>query len=72
MTYQRFEDLPVWQNAIRLAEGCEDSLIAAKPDSVRLLEPSPHDIGNAITSGSTYMGARAVRIGIPIQRVVLL
>jgi four helix bundle protein len=30
MTYQRFEDLPVWQDAIRLAEGCEDFLIAAK------------------------------------------
>jgi len=30
MTYQRFEDLPVWQEAIRLAERCEDFLIAAK------------------------------------------
>ena len=30
MTYERFEDLPVWQDAIRLAEGCEDFLIAAK------------------------------------------
>ena len=30
MTYDRFEDLPVWQEAIRLAEGCEDFLIAAK------------------------------------------
>ena len=30
MTYQRFEDLPVWQDAIRLAEGCEDFLAAAK------------------------------------------
>jgi len=30
MTYQRFEDVPVWQDAIRLAEGCEDFLIAAK------------------------------------------
>ncbi len=30
MTYQRFEDLPVWQDAIRLAEHCEDFLIAAK------------------------------------------
>jgi four helix bundle protein len=30
MTYQRFEDLPVWQDAIRLAEGCENFLIAAK------------------------------------------
>jgi four helix bundle protein len=30
MTYQRFEDLPVWQDAIRLAEGCEDFLIAAR------------------------------------------
>jgi four helix bundle protein len=30
MTYQRFEDLPVWNKAIRLAEGCEDFLIAAK------------------------------------------
>jgi four helix bundle protein len=30
MTYERFEDLPVWQHAIRLAEGCEDFLIAAK------------------------------------------
>lgn len=28
-TYQRFEDLPVWQDAIRLAEGCEDFLLAA-------------------------------------------
>jgi four helix bundle protein len=31
MTYERFEDLPVWQEAIRLAEGCEDFLNAAKP-----------------------------------------
>lgn len=30
MTYERFEDLPVWQDAIRLAEQCEDFLIAAK------------------------------------------
>ena len=30
MTYQRFEDVPVWQDAIRLAEGCEDFLLAAK------------------------------------------
>ncbi len=29
MTYQRFEDLPVWQDALRLAEGCEDFLLAA-------------------------------------------
>jgi four helix bundle protein len=27
-TYQRFEDLPVWQQAIRLAEGCDDFLEA--------------------------------------------
>lgn len=26
MTYQRFEDLPCWQEAIRLAEMCEDFL----------------------------------------------
>jgi four helix bundle protein len=30
MTYPRFEDVPVWNEAIRLAEGCEDFLIAAK------------------------------------------
>ncbi|MFO1521600.1 MAG: four helix bundle protein [Kiritimatiellia bacterium] len=30
MTYERFEDLPVWQEAIRLAEGCEDLILAAK------------------------------------------
>ena len=29
-TYQRFEDLPVWQEAIKLAEGCEDFLGIAK------------------------------------------
>ncbi len=29
-TYQRFEDLPVWQEAIRLAEGCEEFIEAAK------------------------------------------
>lgn len=29
-TYQRFEDLPVWQEAIRLAENCEDLLSSAK------------------------------------------
>lgn len=29
-TYERFEDLPVWQAAIQLAEGCEDFLLAAK------------------------------------------
>jgi four helix bundle protein len=30
MTYQRFEDLPVWKAAIELAEGCEDFILAAK------------------------------------------
>ena len=30
MTYQRFEDLPVWNDAITLAEGCEDFIMAAK------------------------------------------
>ena len=30
MTYKRFEDLPAWQEAIRLAEGCEDFLLEAK------------------------------------------
>ncbi len=30
MTYERFEDLPVWQDAISLAAGCEDFLLAAK------------------------------------------
>lgn len=30
MTYERFEDLPVWQAAIRLAEGCKDFLVSAK------------------------------------------
>lgn len=30
-TYQRFEDLPVWPDAIRLAEGCEDLLQATGP-----------------------------------------
>ena len=30
MTYQRFEDLPVWNAAIELAEGCEDFLSVAK------------------------------------------
>ena len=29
-TYERFEDLPVWNAAIELAEGCEDFLLAAK------------------------------------------
>lgn len=29
-TYQRFEDLPVWQDAIRLAERCEDFIEKAK------------------------------------------
>jgi len=29
-TFQRFEDLPVWQAAIRLAEGCEDYVENAK------------------------------------------
>lgn len=29
-TYERFEDLPVWQEAIRLAEGCEDLILAAE------------------------------------------
>jgi len=30
LTYQRFEDLPVWNAAIELAEGCEDFVSAAK------------------------------------------
>lgn len=29
-TYQRFEDLPVWQEAMRLAEGCEDFIELAE------------------------------------------
>jgi four helix bundle protein len=29
-TYQRFEDLPVWQQAISLAEACEDFIALAK------------------------------------------
>ncbi len=29
-TYERFEDLPVWQEAIKLAEGCEDFLLEAE------------------------------------------
>jgi four helix bundle protein len=29
-TYQRFEELPVWQQAVTLAGGCEDFLGAAK------------------------------------------
>jgi four helix bundle protein len=29
-TYERFEDLPVWKEAITLAEGCEDFLLEAK------------------------------------------
>ncbi|MBL9192214.1 MAG: four helix bundle protein [Opitutaceae bacterium] len=29
-TFQRFEDLPVWREAIRLAESCEDFVEAAK------------------------------------------
>lgn len=29
-TYQRFEDLPVWQQAITLAERCEDFIAGAK------------------------------------------
>lgn len=29
-TYQRFEDLPVWQEAIRLAEGCDDFIMGAR------------------------------------------
>lgn len=32
MTYKRFEELPVWKEAIRLAEGCEDFLLAAKSE----------------------------------------
>ncbi|CAN5888278.1 hypothetical protein BH11VER1_BH11VER1_06740 [soil metagenome] len=30
MTYKRFEDLPVWQNAIRLAELAEDFLLTVE------------------------------------------
>ncbi len=29
-TYERFGDRPLWREAIRLAEGCEDFLLAAK------------------------------------------
>ena len=29
-TYARFEDLTVWQDAIRLAENCEEFILAAK------------------------------------------
>jgi four helix bundle protein len=30
MTYQRFEDLPVWNDGVALAEGCEDFILTAK------------------------------------------
>ena len=38
MTYQSFEDLPVWQEAIRLAELCEDFL---------------EEVGSAVSRGKT-------------------
>jgi four helix bundle protein len=39
MTYQRFEDLPVWQSAIRLAEQAEDLIL----DAARLISPGKRD-----------------------------
>jgi four helix bundle protein len=38
-TYERFEELPVWQEAIRLAEGCEDFIWEA----TRQLTPGKRD-----------------------------
>jgi len=38
-TYQRFEDLPVWQTAAQLYERCDDFLAAAPPN----LRPSTRD-----------------------------
>jgi len=38
-TYQRFEDLPVWQSAAQLYERCDDFITAASPH----LRPSTRD-----------------------------
>lgn len=54
-TYQRFEDLPVWQEAIRLAEGCEDFLELAEKRLTRSkrdqLDRASLSVSNNIAEG---------------------
>jgi four helix bundle protein len=54
-TYQRFEDLPVWQTAARLYEGCDDFLAVAPPSlrsSTRnQLERAVLSVSNNIAEG---------------------
>lgn len=55
MSYKRFEDALVWQEAIRLAEECEDFLIAAK-ELIAFSKRNQHDrcslsVSNNIAEG---------------------
>jgi hypothetical protein len=56
-TYQRFEDLPVWQEAITLAEGCEDFLELAESCS-RQLRAWADSLQNSDIAGQRHLNDR--------------
>lgn len=56
-TYQRFEDLPVWQEAIVLAAGCEDFIEAAK-DRITWSKRDQLDRASLSVSNNIADGAR--------------
>ena len=75
MTYERFEDLPVWQEALRLAEGCEDFLVAAK-DRITFSKRDQLDrcslsVSNNIAEGFRISGlGQLIEMGIQTDRLV--
>lgn len=56
-TYQRFEDLPVWQEAIVLAERCEDFIETAK-DLITWSKRDQLDRASLSVSNNIADGAR--------------
>jgi hypothetical protein len=65
MTYQRFEDLPVWNEAIRLAEGCEDFLLEAK-DRISFSKRDQLD-RCSLSASSSLSGFECLKAGSPVS-----